>query len=252
LREALGAADPFVVKGLGKASPRTLATRLVKGSWLRAMNARQRLFDGGQAAVLASTDPLIRFVRDYDPDARAVRKAYEDRVEAPLKRNEELIAKAYFAVYGTGTYPDATFTARLSYGQVKGWREADQEIFPWTTLGGAFEHATGEDPFKLPASWLSAKPSLDLATPFNVATTNDIIGGNSGSPLLDRKARVVGVIFDGNRHSLAGDYAFVPAVNRSISVASTAILEALDKIYGAKALLLELRAGGNPAAGVRK
>jgi len=245
LREALGADDPFVVKVLGKSSPRTLATRLVKGSWLRAMNARQRLFDGGQAAVLASTDPLIRFVRDWDPDARAVRKVYEDRVEAPLNRNGELIAKAYFAVYGTGTYPDATFTARLSYGQVMGWREADHEIFPWTTLGGAFDRATGEDPFKLPATWLQAKPALDLSTPFNVATTNDIIGGNSGSPLIDRQARVVGVIFDGNLPSLAGDYAFVPAVNRSISVASPAIFEALAKIYGAKALLEELRAGTN-------
>ena len=243
LREALGADDPFVVKVLGKQSPLHVATRLVKGSWLRAMNARQRLFDGGQPAIVGSTDPLIRFVRDMDPDARAVRKAYEDLVEAPMKRNGELIAKAYFAAYGTGTYPDATFTARLSYGQVKGWREGDHDVVPLTTLGGAFDRATGEDPFKLPSTWLRAKPVLNLSMPFNVSTTNDIIGGNSGSPLIDRQARVVGVIFDGNIHSLAGDYAFVPALNRSISVASTAIFEALDKIYGAKALLEELRAG---------
>jgi hypothetical protein len=244
LREGLGADDRFVVKVLGKQSPRQLATTLIKGTRLKDARLRQTLFDGGRAAVEGSADPLIRFVRLIDPDARMVRQRYEDEVEAPLRRNGQLVARAFFAVYGTDTYPDATFTARLSYGQVKGWREGDRIITPLTTLGGTFERATDESPFRLPATWLKAKRTLDLATPFNVVTTNDIIGGNSGSPLINRNGQVVGVIFDGNIHSLANDFAYNPTLDRAVAVTSSAILEALEKIYGATRVHEEL----SPAA----
>jgi hypothetical protein len=241
MRERLGPDDPAVKRILGKESPDEVARRVVDGTKLRDVEVRRRLWDGGAKAVSAAEDPLVAFARTVDPDARAIRKTYENEVDAVVKRAHELIAEARFAVHGRSTYPDATFTLRLSYGQVKGWREGTKEVPPFTTLGGAFERATGRDPFALPESWLAAKGKLDLATPFNFVTTNDIIGGNSGSPVFDRDARIVGVVFDGNIHSLGGDYGFDEATNRAVSVDSAAILEALEKIYGATRLVEELR-----------
>jgi hypothetical protein len=242
MREDLGADDPFVKKVLGKKSPEELAAELVKGTRLKDVQARKALLDGGAKAVAESADPFVRLARDIDPDARAVRKKYEDEVDAPVKKNGELIAKASFAAFGTSTYPDATFTPRLSYGQVKGWTEPDgRTIAPLTDLAGAFERATGRDPFRLPDSWLKAKASLNAATPFDVATTNDIIGGNSGSPLINQKGEAAGLVFDGNIQSLAGDYGFDEEVNRCVAVHSQALLEALEKIYGAKRIVDELR-----------
>jgi hypothetical protein len=150
------------------------------------------------------------------------------------------VARARFEIEGTNSYPDATSTLRLSYGSVKGFPEAGQMVAPITTLGGAFERATGRDPFALPARWLAAKAALDLSTPFDVVSTNDIIGGNSGSPLISREGEQVGVIFDGNIHSLGGDFFYDPVLNRAVSVESTAISEALGKIYGAQRVLGEL------------
>jgi hypothetical protein len=241
LREVLGADDPFVKKVLGKNAPRDLAAALVKGTKLKDKNFRKALFDGGKAAVDASNDPMIQLAKLIDQDARAVRKQYEDNVESVEKKNGELIAKAMFAVYGSSLYPDATFTLRLAYGSVKGWNEAGHEVDPITTIGGAFERATGKDPFALPKSWLDAKSKLNLNTPFNFVSTNDIIGGNSGSPIIDKDARVVGLIFDGNIHSLGGDYGYDPATNRAVSVTSSALVEALDKVYGAERLIAELK-----------
>jgi hypothetical protein len=242
MREDLGPDDAEVKLILGKQSPEELAAALIKGSKLKDVKVRKALFDGGQKAIDASTDPMILFAKRVDPAARAVRKTYEDEVEAVVKKNNELIAKAHFAVFGTSTYPDATFTLRLTYGQVKGWTEPDgRKVTPVTTLGGAFERATGSEPFKLPDTWMKAKAKLDLDTPYDLATTNDIIGGNSGSPLINQKGEAVGLVFDGNIQSLAGDYGYDETVNRCVAVHSAALVEALDKIYGAKRIADELR-----------
>ena len=183
---------------------------------------------------------MIAFVRKLDPDLRAVRRGYEDTVEADLTRSSEQIANAMFRVNGTSTYPDATFTLRLSYGTVKGYRQNGRDIVPITTIGGAFERATGADPFRLPASWTAARGALDPETPFNIATTNDIIGGNSGSPVINRDAEVVGLIFDGNIQSLGGDFGFDPEQNRAVAVAVGALRETLAKVYHADRIVEEL------------
>jgi hypothetical protein len=242
MRAELGPDDAFVRKVLGKDTPRELATRLVKGSKLRDPKVRKALFDGGEAAVSASKDSMIEFARLVEPESRAVRKTYEDDVEAIVKKNAELIAKARFQVYGTSVYPDATATLRLSFGQVRGWEEAGRKVTPVTTLGGAFDRATGKDPFALPKSWIDNKAKLDLSTPFNFSTTNDIIGGNSGSPVIDREARIVGLVFDGNIHSLGGDYAYDGKDNRAVSVHSAALLETLGNIYNATRIVDEIKA----------
>jgi V8-like Glu-specific endopeptidase len=250
LREELGPDHPFVKKVLGKDAPLDLATALVKGTKLGDVKARKTLFDGGKAAVDASKDPMIDLARRVDPDARAIRKKYEDDVESVVKKNSELIAKAQFEVYGTSVYPDATFTPRLSFGKVVGWQEEGKPVEPLTTLRGAFERHTGKEPFALPKSWLDAKEKLKLDTPFNFCTTNDIIGGNSGSPVFNKEAEIIGLIFDGNIHSLGGEYAFDEASNRAVAVHSAAIVEALDKVYNAQRLLADLRgeAAATPAA----
>lgn len=240
MREALGADHPVVKKLLGKESPSELATRLVRGTHLKDVAFRKKLFEGGKAAVDASNDPMILLLKSLDPDARSVRQQYEDEVEAAEKKNSELIARARFEIYGTSVYPDATFTLRLSFGQVRGWVENGHPVPPMTTIGGAFERATGAEPFALPKSWLDARSRLNMQTPFNFCTTNDIIGGNSGSPVINKDAEIVGLIFDGNIHSLGGDYYFDEIDNRAVALHSAAIIEALDKVYGAKRLRTEL------------
>ncbi len=248
LREELGPDDLFVKRVFGKKSPQEIATALIKGTKLKDVKVRTALFDGGQKAIDASKDPMIVFAREVDPDARAVRKLYEDGPEAILKKNGELIAKAVFQVYGTSSYPDATFTARLSYGQVKGYMNNGVEVKPVTTFAGAYERDTGREPFALPKSWLAAKGKVDLTTPFNFASTNDIIGGNSGSPVINQRGEVVGLVFDGNIQSLGGEYGFDESVNRTVSVHSAAMIDSLDKVYGAQRIVGELR----PAAGSTK
>jgi len=241
LREVLSADDPFVKQILGKESPQQLAERVIKGTKLKDIKVRQALLDGGAAAIAASKDPLIELARRIDPEARAVRKRREDLVEAVVDKNHELIAKARFEQYGTSVYPDATFTLRLSYGKVEGYEENGEKVVPYTRIGGAFARQTGADPFMLPPSWMSKQATLDANVPFNFVTSNDIIGGNSGSPVVNKDAQVVGLIFDGNIQSLGGDYAFDPAVNRAVAVDSRAIMYALEQIYGAADLVRELR-----------
>ncbi len=243
MRENLTASHPIVKRILGTRSPREIAESVIKGTQLHDVELRKRLFEGGKEAVLASNDPMIRFALLVDMDARPVRANYENNIDAVIKKNSERIAKAKFAVYGSDNYPDATFTLRVSYGQIKGYRENGEDIRPLTTLGGAFEHATGSDPFALPESWLKAKSSLDLNTPFNFCSTNDIIGGNSGSPVINRKGEVVGLIFDGNIHSLGGDYGFDESMNRAVAVHSAALLETLTKIYHADRVVTDLTRG---------
>ncbi len=243
LRQTLGADDAFVHQVLGQASPEQLADRLVGGTKLADPAQRRTLWDGGAAAIAASTDPMVVLARDVDPAARAVRKQHEDEVEAVLAKNSETIARARFARDGTSNYPDATFSPRISYGTVKGWTEDDgREVAPFTDMAGLYARATGSDPFRLPQDWLDAKGRLDPHTPFDFATTNDIIGGNSGSPVVDRDAHVVGLIFDGNIHSLGGDFAYDPRQNRAVAVDTAAILAALRQVYRNDALADELTA----------
>jgi hypothetical protein len=240
LQEILGPDDPLVHKILGAHSPDDLAASLVKASKLADPALRRRLLDGGQKAIDASGDPMVAFAKLVDPDSRAIRKTVEDDYDAVLDAAGGRIARASFAIYGAGLSPDATFTLRLSYGAVQGWAENGREVPPLTRIGGVFGRATGSDPFRLPPRWVAAKDTLDLGTVFDFASTNDIVGGNSGSPVIDRNGAVLGLAFDGNIHSLGGDYGYDPALNRSVTVSSVAIREVLAKIYGANRLLDEL------------
>lgn len=242
LREALGADHPVVRKVLGKQSPEERAKTLVGGTKLFDAKFRQSLYEGGKAAIDASTDPMILLAKAVDEDSRAIRKEYEDEVESVVRKNGELIARAKFDLLGTSIYPDATFTLRLSLGRVEGWEEHGRKIAPFTNFEGAFERATGSDPYALPKSWLASKPKLNLSAPLNFVTTNDIIGGNSGSPVINQNREIVGLIFDGNIHSLGGEYAFDQLKNRAVSVHSSGIIEALEKVYDEKRLVEELRA----------
>jgi hypothetical protein len=183
---------------------------------------------------------MIRLALAIDPAARAIRKRYEDEVEAPRIRGESMIADLRFEVYGTDTYPDANFTLRVTYGAVEGWDEKGVAVDPITRTRRLFERATGERPFRLPDSWTAAQDKLDPDTPFNFVATTDITGGNSGSPILAADGALVGVAFDGNIHAIAGDYWFDPATNRTVGVNSAIMLEALDTVYGAGWLLEEL------------
>ncbi len=242
LREILGTDDAFVKKVLGKESPDALAKRLVAGTRLGDPAVRKALWDGGADAIAKSDDPFIVLARDVDVDARAVRARYENEVESVIDKNSELVATARFEKYGTSVYPDATFTQRFSFGDVRGWDEKGVPVKPFTTIGGAFGHATGSYPFALPQSWLDAQSRLNLNQRYNFVSTNDIIGGNSGSPVINKNAEIVGLVFDGNIHSLGGNYWYDERLNRAVSVHSGAILEALRTIYGADALVKELEA----------
>jgi hypothetical protein len=201
---------------------------------------RKALLEGGQPAVDASSDPMIALARLVDPDFREIRKDYEDNFSAPLDQAHAAIARARFQIYGTSVYPDATFTMRISYGTVKGYRQGDKFIEPITRIKGLFERATGAPPYELPESWIRARPALNMDQPMNFAATNDIVGGNSGSPVIGKAGEIVGLIFDGNIQSLGGDFGFDPAVNRAVAVNVGALREALTKVYHADRIAAEL------------
>jgi hypothetical protein len=241
MREWLGPDHPVVRQLMSKESPDALATRLIAETEMNDANFRKRLWQGGKIAVDASHDPMIALARSIDAEARAIRRQYEDEVEAPIAAAAERIAAARFRAYGTNMYPDATFTPRLNYGTVQGWLENGVSVAPFTHLDRAFERATGATPFKIPESWTRVKSQLDMNTPFCLSTSNDIVGGNSGSPLIDVGGKIVGLMFDGNIYSIAGRYRFNPENNRAIAVHPAIIREALDKVYGAKELLAELQ-----------
>ncbi len=241
MRELLSVNDPNYQTVFMKDSPEQLAERIATGSKLYDPKVRQALLDGGAEAVKASDDPAIVFVRDrLDAPARTVREDMEANVSAVITQARTKIAQAMFAVYGTNLYPDATFSPRISFGAVEGYRERGRDISPLTTWAGAFGHETGSEPFVVPKSWTSAHDNLDLSRPLDVATNTDVVGGNSGSPLVNRKGEAVGLIFDGNIQSLGGDFAFEPTINRSVAVSTDAILQALEKIYHANRLVKEL------------
>jgi hypothetical protein len=242
LRERLGVDHPFVRDILGKQSPEALAASIVDGSKLGDRALREQLWDGGAAAVDASTDPAIVLARKIDGYARQLRQRYETEVQAVERRAAEQLAQARFALQGTSVYPDATFSLRLSYGAIRGWQEKGQPVSPYTTFGGLYGRATDFAPFKLAPRWVEAKAALDLNTPFNQVSDNDVIGGNSGSPLINAQGEIVGLVFDGNIHSVGGAYVYDSAMNRTVSVHPAAMLEALDKVYGAQRLLQSLKA----------
>jgi len=240
LREELGADHPFVKQVLGKQSPDELARDLVNGSKLDDVAERKRLWEGGKQAVLASKDRMIQLALSLDATGRELRARYQNEIQSVLTKNSELVAKARFDVYGMNSYPDATSSARVSYGTVRGWREPSKYIPAFTRIGGAFDRATGRFPYALPKSWLDTRKQLDLNTPFNFVTDNDIIGGNSGSPVVNRQGELVGLVFDGNIHSLGGAYGFDISVNRMVAVDARAITHALDVIYAASRISDEL------------
>ncbi|MDE3117101.1 MAG: S46 family peptidase, partial [Pseudomonadota bacterium] len=239
LRENLTADAPGTKTFLGKDSPETLSARLSK-SKLADPAYRKSLWDGGLKAVQASDDPMIRYVLATDAASRAIRKDYENRVSGPTDRAAEKIAKARFAIYGTSIYPDATFSLRLTYGKVTGWTYNGQTIAPFTHFDGLWRRATGQFPFNLAPRWQHAQSEVNPNTVFDFTTNNDIIGGNSGSPVIDAKRQVIGAIFDGNIHSLGGAFGFNGKVNRAVAVSTAAITEALKNVYRNEALVKDL------------
>nr|WP_246495116.1 S46 family peptidase [Ameyamaea chiangmaiensis] len=243
LRQALGADNETVRLVLGHESPDQLAARLVHQTKLGDAKVRMALWKGGSTAVNASTDPMIVLARTLEPAARALRARMDDEVRAPMRQAAEIIARARFARDGANTYPDATFTQRVSYGVVKGWNERGHDVPAFTDFAGLYKRATGADPFRLTKAWQDAQNRVDLATPFDFVTTNDIIGGNSGSPVIDAQGHAVGLIFDGNIHSLGGDFAYDGSLNRAVAVDTAAIIEALKVVYNNQALADELTRG---------
>jgi hypothetical protein len=196
--------------------------------------------------VDASTDPLIVLMRKVDPDAREVRKNYEANIDAVERRDGATIARAQFAQQGFTEPPDATFTIRLSYGAVRGYLEGGLNVPYFTTIAGAFEHAKQHEsnpPYQLPDSWMKAKSKLKLSTPLNFVSTADIIGGNSGSPTVNKAGELVGIIFDGNIQSLVWNFAYTDTQARAVSVDARGIQAALTDVYNARALATELTTG---------
>ena len=240
-REYLGADDPQTKLMLGKESPEGLAARLVTGTKLADPDVRKALWDGGQAAIEASTDAMIVYARSLDANDRALQRRFDAQVDAPLTAAQAKLADARFSAYGDTVYPDATFTLRISYGKVAGWMERGKMVPTKTKLGGTFERATGASPFDLPPAFAANRAKIDPDATYDFVTTNDIIGGNSGSPVVDRQGRVIGAAFDGNIHSLGGNYGYDGTVNRTVVVSTDAVQEALEKIYPAPHLVAELK-----------
>ena len=241
-REYLGVDDADTQLLLGKESPEQLAERLVSQTRLSDPDYRRQLWDGGLQAIEASKDPLIQYALKLEPRQRALKRQVDENYQGPLTAAGGKLAEARFAAYGNALYPDATFTLRISYGQVKGWTERGKAVPYATTMGGTFDRATGSAPFDLPTAFAANRKAIDPATTYDFVTTNDIIGGNSGSPVIDRSGAVIGAAFDGNIHSLGGNYGYDPVLNRTVVVSTDAVQEALEKLYPAPALVAELKA----------
>jgi hypothetical protein len=244
--EMLGYKDPLVQKVLAGKSAHVRAFELIEGTKLADPKIRQQLYEGGKAAVEASKDPLILLAKLVDADARKVRQTLENDYAEPNEQAYDKIAQAKFAVEGSGAYPDATFTLRLSFGQVKSYVEAGKKVPFQTTFEGLYaknELEKNRAPFDLPQQWVDKKSKLNLQTPLNFVSTVDIIGGNSGSPVVNRNGEVVGLIFDGNIQSLVWDFVYTDEQARSVAVSSQAIPEALRAIYDAPGLAEEIVSG---------
>jgi hypothetical protein len=243
LRDTLGAGHALTRKVLKGKTPEARAAELISGTKLRDVAFRKELAAGGKKAVEASTDPLIVLAREVDAEARELRRRYEEGVVGVERAAYGKLARALFEKEGTDIYPDATFTPRLSYGAVKGYKEDGKTVGPFTYFAGLYERSArhgGKFPYNLAPRWVEKKSEVDMKVPFNFVTTNDIIGGNSGSPAFNREMELLGLIFDGNMQSLVGNFYYDESVNRAISVDSRGMLEALRKVYGAKAIADEL------------
>jgi hypothetical protein len=239
----MGPHDEYIKTVLGGRTPLDAATALTNGTRLADPAFRRQLVDGGQAAVAASTDPMIVLLRQLDPMRRELVKWTEDNVSSIIERAGEQLGKARFAAYGKSTYPDATFTLRLSYGKVQGYPMNGTKAPYKTTFYGLFDRANSFNfapPFDLPSRYVEGRDKLDLATPLDFVTTNDIIGGNSGSPVINAKGEIVGLIFDGNIESLVGDFVYEGQTNRAVAVHTGGMTEALRKLFGAQKLVDEL------------
>jgi hypothetical protein len=239
----MGHSNKLVQQILAGKSPRERAAELIKGTKLKDVAERKRLWEGGEKAIAESDDPMIALAKLVDPEARAVRKTMETQVDEVKRQAYAQIARAKYAIEGASTYPDATFTLRLAFGVVKGYEEEGKQVPFETTFDGMYKWSQehhDKSPFDLPKRWIEAKDRLDLSTPLNFVCTADIIGGNSGSPVINRDAEVVGLIFDGNIQSLVLDFTYTEKVARAVAVHSRGIVEALRRVYDAGALADEL------------
>jgi hypothetical protein len=241
--EELGPNDPFIKAALGGKSPDDAAAALIDGTKLDVLAVRKALLDGGTAAIKASTDPLIVLGRAIDPIVRATKKTLDRDVASVASAAREKIGRARFAVFGTSAYPDATFTLRLSYGKVSGYPMNGTKAQYKTTFAGLFDRSAGFDdkpPFQLARRFVEKRVQIDMSTPLDFVTTNDIIGGNSGSPVVNRAGELVGLIFDGNIESLVGRFVYDEDKNRAVAVHAGAIVHALRAVYDAAPLADEL------------
>lgn len=235
LMETRGGDDPLVVRVLNGKGPGARAAELVKGSKLADVDVRKQLAAAGREGIAASDDPCILLAKIMEPEYRRLREE-TDELEELERQAYAKITDARNRVLGTSGYPDATFTLRLAFGAVKGYQLDGEHVPPWTTMGGAFQHQEAHQadaPWKLPESWTTAKNRIEASVPYNFVFTADIIGGNSGSPVINRNAEFVGIVFDGNLQSLTGDYFYSDEVARAVAVHSSAIMESLRKIYDA-------------------
>lgn len=236
--ERRGAEDPLVAEVLSGKGPRERAAELVGGTQLGSVEERTRLVEGGHNIILGSNDPLVRLARTVEKEYRRLRSENEE-IEERERQAYARVAEAVTAIEGTGGYPDATFTLRLAFGVVKGYQEDGRTVGPTTDFAGAYKHAAeheGQQDFDLPESWFKAKDRVNLQTQLNFVCTADIIGGNSGSPVVNRAGELVGLIFDGNIQSLTSDYLYTEDQARAVSVAGVGIIEALRSIYDADEL----------------
>jgi hypothetical protein len=248
LAAQLGYENEFVQKILAGKSPQARAEELVMNTKVKEVAVRKELYKSSPEKINASKDPMIQLVLLIDDEARRVRKIVEEQGEVKNQAYAQ-IAKAKFAQQGTSTYPDATFTLRLAYGPVKGYEENGKHVPFQTTMAGLYERSAdhhNKPPFDIPEPWIKRKSELDLSTPMNFVCTADIIGGNSGSPVINKNAEVVGLIFDGNIQSLVLDFVYTDKQARAVSVHSSAIVEALRKIYDAGKIADELTGKSKP------
>ncbi|WP_292071503.1 S46 family peptidase [Brevundimonas sp. UBA7534] len=239
-REWLTVDNPHVATLLGKDSPEGLSARLVEGTQLADPAVRRALWDGGLAAVQASTDPMIRYALAIDADARAVRAEWEEKVQAPTDRASEQLAAARFAAYGDSVYPDATGTLRLTYGQVEGSDAPGQRFGAFTTFAGLWDRATGAEPFKVAPKLMAAKDRIDPNAVMDMAVSSDTIGGSSGSPAINARGQIIGANFDSTVLTQRNAYGYDRAVNRSVIVTTQAVTVALRDVYGMDHLVEEL------------
>lgn len=243
LARMLGGEHPAVKLAFGGVDAQSRAASLLAGSKLKDVVYRKRLYEGGAKAIAESDDTMIQLAREMDPIIRKTRKRYEDGYESVETGAYAKIAQALFEMQGDKVYPDATFTLRLAIGTVAGYEEPGRKVPAMTTYRGLYKLASQKEnqgPYELPARWMERKDKLDLSVPFNFVCTNDIIGGNSGSPIFNKNAELVGIVFDGNIYGLVWDFQFDQKRARAVGVHSRAIIEALQKVYNADPLVSEI------------